>query len=140
MDTKSLKRTLLIYLAYAWLISSVLSVIILLIEYNPSTKKAIERFGVGSLVLNSILWSLLFTITGSTSLFNVYRRVYNNFFLSLICFLLLPVIAATITISITKNTELFGVGEVAIAFLVTQLFFFFRFRSCVKRTKDILGN
>ena len=134
MHIQSLKRTLLLYLSYAWLISSVLSAIVLLAEYSPSTQKAIERFGIGALLLDCIAWELLFTVSGSLSLLNVFEPIRNNFFMSLIFFMLLPVIAMIIVLMIKQNIELFGIAECSITFLVTQLFFFFRFRSCLKKT------
>jgi len=133
MNIRSLKRTLLLYLACAWLISSVLSAIVLLAEYSPSTQKSIQRFGIGSLILSCILWELLFTVTGSTSLLNMNESIRNNIFLSLVSFILLPAVALIIVLMINQNIELFGITECSISFLTTQAFFFFKFRVCLKK-------
>ena len=138
MDSKRLKRTLILYLVCAFLVSSILTIICLFIEYTPSARNSIQKFGIGAMILNSILWNLLFTIVGSASLFNVYDFVRNNFIVSLLCFILLPLLALVSVLSLVSIPgDVFGFTESAIAFLVTQLFFFFRFRSCIKRTNQI---
>jgi len=133
MISKSLKRTLFIYLVLAFFITSILTIVSLLVEYNPSTRHALQRFGIGALVLNSILWSLLFTIVGSTSLLNQYEPVRNHFLFSLLCFLFLPSLAVIITLMTPYKKDMFGITEAATIFFIVQLFFFFRFRSCTKR-------
>ena len=138
MVSNSLKRTLFIYLTYAFLVSSILTIITLLMEYLPSTKHDIQKFGIGALVLNSILWSFLFTISGSTSLLNTRSFVRQNFVVSLLCFLLLPILALIIIVCFVKvPQDLFGIAEAAIVFLIVQLFFFFKFRSCMNRNNLI---
>lgn len=138
MYSRSIRTTLFIYLAFAWLVSSVLSSVVLLVRYAPYTQKAIQHFSIGALVLDCILWELLFTVVGSCSLLNVYPSIQRNFFLSLCSFILLPIVALLIVLSINRTTELFGASEAAIVFLVVQVFFFFRFRNCVKR-KTVLS-
>ena len=138
MVSNSLKRTLFIYLTYAFLVSSILTIITLLMEYLPSTNHDIQKFGIGALVLNSILWSFLFTISGSTSLLNTRSFVRQNFVVSLLCFLLLPILALIIIVCFVKvPQDLFGIAEAAIVFLIVQLFFFFKFRSCMNRNNLI---
>jgi hypothetical protein len=138
MDSKSLKRTLILYLAFAFLVSSILTILCLLIEYTPSAKNSIQKFGIGAMILNSVLWSLLFTVTGSSSLINVHASIRKNFIISLVCFVLLPILALIAVLTLVKIPgDVFGITEAAIAFLITQLFFFFRFRSCIKRTNQI---
>lgn len=138
MYKRSLKTTLFLYLAYAWLVSSLLSAVILLAEYSPGTQKAVQRFGIGALILDCVLWGLLFTIAGSLSLLNMHYLIRKSFFLSLGSFILLPVIALITVLLISRTTELTAATDVAIMFLVTQVFFFFRFRNCVKQ-KTILS-
>lgn len=138
MVSNSLKRTLLIYLTYAFLVSSILTIITLLMEYLPSTKDDIQKFGIGALVLNSILWSFLFTITGATSLLNSHSLVRQNFLVSLLCFLLLPILTLIIIVCFAKvPQDIFGLAEAAIVFLIVQLFFFFKFRSCINKTNPV---
>jgi hypothetical protein len=139
LTNKSLQRTLILYLAFAFLISSVLTIIIILIEYNPSTKKTFEKFGLGVMVLNSVLWSLLFTVTGSLSLLNVYSSVKGNFLLSLLSFLLIPALLGFTTInSVERAEDIFGFTEAFISFLTVQTFLFFRFRSCLRKKNTIV--
>lgn len=138
LANRSLKRTLILYLAFAFLISSLLSIVIMLVEYAPSTKKSFEKFSLGVIVLNSILWSLLFAITGSLSLLNIYASIKEKFILSLLSFLLLPTLSGIITInSVSKIEDIFGFVEAFISFLIIQSFFFFRFRSCIKKENQI---
>jgi len=108
-------------------------------EFALSAKDSIKRFGIGAAALNSILWSFVFTVAGSTSLFNQYESVHKNFLLSLLCFQSLPFLAAIITLFLTgKPSDLFGFTEAAIVFFITHLFFFFRFRSCLTRINMVV--
>jgi hypothetical protein len=132
MDKRGLRRTLMIYLAYSLLISSSLAIVILLAEYRPSTQKAIERIGIGAIVLNSILWCLLFTVAGSTSLFNQVRVIQASLLLSFLSFTFFPFLAGFVIIKLSEENELFGFLESYISFLLSHCFFFLKFRSCVK--------
>lgn len=79
MDLKSCKSTLLIYLGYSFFLSSILGALCILIEYAPSAKHSIEKFGIGTTFLNSVLWSLLLSVTATTSLLNIYKELYIEF-------------------------------------------------------------
>ena len=138
MYKRSLTTTLFLYLAYAWLVSSLLSAVVVLAEYSPTTQKAVQRFGIGALILDCVLWELLFTVTGSLSLLNLHYTIRKSFLLSLACFIVLPVIALITLVLVSRTTELSAATEAAIVFLVTQLFFFFRFRNCAKQ-KTVLS-
>ena len=134
IDKRSIKKTLLVYLAYVFFLSSVLTILVLLAEYTPFPKNDSKRIGIAALTLDSILWSLFLTIMGSTSLLNQYKGIREHFLLSLLAFLLLPSVSAIIILTVTgKTIELFGFAEAAVVYFVSQLFFFFRFRSCLKR-------
>lgn len=138
MASRSFIRTLVIYLSYAFFVSSILTIVCLLIEYLPSTKDGIQNFGIGASVLNSILWSLLFTITGSTSLLNTVNFIRENLIVSLLCFLLLPAVAFVIVLFFVEvPQDIFGFTEAAIIFLLVQLFFFFKFRSCINSANQV---
>lgn len=135
MDLKSCKSTLLIYLGYSFFLSSILGALCILIEYAPSAKHSIEKFGIGTTFLNSVLWSLLLSVTATTSLLNTYEPIRRNFILSLLCFILLPLIALITVISFIRvPADIFGFTETSIVFLIAQLFFYFRFRFCIKKT------
>src|SRR6476646_8924723 len=118
MYKRSLTTTLFLYLAYAWLVSSLLSAVVVLAEYSPSTQKAIQRFGIGALILDCVLWELLFTVTGSLSLLNLHYTIRKSFLLSLACFIVLPVIALITLVLVSRTTELSAATEAAIVFLV----------------------
>jgi hypothetical protein len=133
MGLKTIKRTLILYLCYAFLFSSVLSIFSLLVEYAPTPRNSLQKFGIGATILNCVLWSFLFTIAGSTSLLNVLDSVRKNFTISLLCFILLPLLELVGVISLLNSPgNIFGFTETGIAFFVTQLFFFFKFKSCIK--------
>lgn len=138
MYSRSIKMTLFVYLAFAWLASSILSSVVLLVKYPPYSQSPIEHFSIGALVLDCVLWELLFTVVGSLSLLNVYPSIQKDYFLSLCSFILLPIVALIIMLLITRTTELFGASEAGIVFLVVQVFFFLLFRNCVKR-KTVLS-
>jgi hypothetical protein len=132
MPSKSLNRTLILYLAYAFLVSSICTVILLFIEYTPKARNGIEKFRIGATILNAVLWSLLFTVVGATSLFNFHLSVRRNVLISLLSFILLPFLVLIAVLSVVKvPSDIFGFTETGIVFLITQLFFFFRFRSCI---------
>lgn len=138
MISMSLKRTLSIYLAYAFFFTTILTIICMLVEYAPHTMQALQKFGLGGLVLNSVLWSLLFAVAGSTSLLNQHDPIRNHYLLSLLSFLIAPLLVAVMTfVVVPHEDDLFGFSETAIIFFIVQLFFFFRFRVCMKKRTSI---
>ena len=138
MISKSLQKTLLIYLAFAFFFTCILTIVCLVAEYLPLTAHFSQKFGLGALVLNSVLWSFLFTFMGSSSLLNQYESVRKHFLESLAAFILLPLIAALMVwILVPWAGDMFGFKEAAIIFSIVKLYFFSRFRSCARRLHDI---
>ena len=119
MVSKSLNKTLIIYISYAFLLSSILTIICLLIEYLPSTKSDLQKFGVGALILNSVLWVLVFTVASTTSILNTYNFIRENLIFSLLSFLLLPHIVFIVFLCFVQvPQDIFGFMEAAIIFLI----------------------
>jgi hypothetical protein len=130
---KTSKSILLLYLANAMLITDLLAITYLLIMYHPDPDKTSGSIGIGVILLDCTLWSILFAVAGSISLFNTNKKVSSNLVFSFISFLFAPILLVALILRETIK-EWFGFTETACIFLIVEIVFFFKFKA-LQRSK-----
>jgi hypothetical protein len=115
------------------LAADVVAIIFLLFTYHPDPHKLSGHIGIGGIVLDCSLWSILFGITGSLSLLNIYENVRKFLIISLLSFFIGPLLLLVIMYLLpVKAEDLFGFATTGWTFLILQLFLFTRFRYFIR--------
>lgn len=134
-----MKKEIIKRLTYTFIISLVISMIYSLKKYEATIGNE-ARQGMFLLVIIAFILSVINFILSLTALLNVYPTIRQNFWKSLMTFILLPsilfIFMLTLFLSEHSDNEtimdFLSLGHTSILFIVLLSFHFFRFHKTIK--------
>lgn len=128
MTKRDLKKTLARNLLLTFLISTLLTMFLLEMVYHPNTSETEGRTAMLIMVIGSVFWNLLLSLTAVTTFFNLNDMIRQSVYYRVITFFFLPVLLVmSVSISVDDRNGLFSFRLSMVSFFVVHLIFFFLF-------------
>jgi hypothetical protein len=116
-------------LLFAFLISCILTSIVIYIFYHKYLGDLAGNTGFSLFIVGGIISCFIQTIISSTVYFNIYERVRNNSKLSLLSFFLLPFLFTFAVILFNHESEMTPLfSALTIPFILSQILFYVDFK------------
>ena len=136
MTKNHLIKTLSGNLIFTFLISTLLTRLLLEIIYHPSTSGAEGGTVTFIMTVGSFFWNLLLTITALTTFLNLKTHIRQNFAYRACSFFLLPALLVfSVYISVYDPNSLFSFGLSIVSFFVIHAIFFVIFNIKINKSE-----
>jgi hypothetical protein len=114
-------------LLFAFLLSTILALILIQIVFRVEAQSFEGWQGVALFSISSVIWNLALTVSASTVFFNLYPAVRNNAYYSFLsCFIMPFFIALYVGLEYEGLDKVFY--TITIPFFAVQAWFFLKFR------------
>lgn len=134
---KGISRFLSISLLKTFLLTIILTIVSILILYNPKYRTFEQKQGDAIEYAACIMWIFFLVICALTVYFNNIRIVRENIFLRLNSFFLLPIaFALSVRFSGNKDAQWDSFFISTVIFILIHLFFYYRFTNKYVKKND----